>query len=341
MEKRLRELNLPGLKSREEMLEIMQRNVYGILPPRPDRVAFEAKAYDPDFCAGKASHTSLDAVCTLGEREFSFPFQAVLPTDGRKHPFFVHINFRSDNPDRYQPTEELVDNGFAVLSFDYNDVTRDDGDFTHGLAGVLYPGGRRSPDGPGKIAMWAWAAMRVMDYAQTRGDVLDLDCAVVCGHSRLGKTALLAAAADTRFAFAYSNESGCSGAAITRGKRGERVRNICTMFPYWFCENYRNFKDREEEMPFDQHYLVAAVAPRRVLIGSAADDIWADPQAEQLCCMVASPAFRKGFAGPDRTAEPGEAFFDGDIGYHLRGGTHFFSREDWNKLIRFVNRHCG
>lgn len=341
MQKRLRELNLPELKTREEMLSIMLENVYGALPPKPDRICFETREYDPDFCAGKASRTRLEVVCTLGDKEFSFPFQAVLPTGGGKYPFFVHINFRQDNPDRYQPTEEIIDNGFAVLSFDYNDVTKDDGDFSHGLAGVLYPEGRRQPADPGKIAMWAWAAMRVMDYAVTRSDVLDLDCAIVCGHSRLGKTALLAAAVDTRFAFAYANESGCSGSAITRGKRGERVRNICTAFPYWFCDNYRQYMDRKEEMPFDQHYLVAAIAPRKVLIGSAVEDIWADPEAEQLCCLAASPAFPNGFVCPDAMAQPGETFFAGDIGYHLRSGTHFFSREDWNKLIRFVNLHRG
>lgn len=339
MQKRLRELNLPELKTREEMLAVMQQEVYGILPPQPDRIRFEIKEYNPNFCAGKASHSYIAAVCAIGNREFSFPFQAVLPTDGKKHPFFIHINFRPDNPDRYQPTEEIIDNGFAVLSFDYNDVTKDDEDFTNGLAGVLYPDGKRRPTDPGKIAMWAWAAMRVMDYAESMPDILDLSCAIVCGHSRLGKTALLAAAVDTRFAFAYSNESGCSGAAITRGKQGERVRNICTVFPYWFCENYRQYMDREEEMPFDQHYLVASIAPRKVLIGSAREDIWADPVSEQLCCFAASDAFEQGFHCPDRPAEPGEMFFEGDIGYHLRAGTHFFSRFDWNRLIAFVNHH--
>ena len=339
MQNRLRELNLPELKTREEMLAVMQREVYGILPPAPDRVRFAVMEHNPNFCAGKASHSRIAAVCTVGNQEFSFPFQAVLPTDGKQHPFFIHINFRPDNPDRYQPTEEIIDNGFAVLSFDYNDVTKDDGDFSNGLAGVLYPDGKRRPTDPGKIAMWAWAAMRVMDYAESLSDVLDLSCAVVCGHSRLGKTALLAAAMDSRFAFACSNESGCSGAAITRGKQGERVRNICTVFPYWFCENYWQYMDREEEMPFDQHYLVASIAPRKVLIGSAQEDIWADPMAEQLCCFAASGAFEKGFRCPDRPAEPGEMFFGGDIGYHLRAGTHFFSRFDWNRLIAFVNRH--
>ena len=282
----------------------------------------------------------MTAICSLGDKVFSFPFYATIPTDGKKHPFFVNINFSACVPDQYQPTEELIDNGFAVLSFDYRDVTSDNPDFTNGLAGVIYPDGvRKSNTGPGKIAMWAWAAQRVMDYAETLTDSLDLNCAIVCGHSRLGKTALLAAATDERFAFAYSNDSGCSGAAITRNKEGETVAEICNRFPYWFCENYKKYMDNEENMPFDQHFLVASIAPRKVLVGSASDDIWADPFSEQLCCFAASAAFEKGFVCPDRKADLCEEFLAGDIGYHLRKGSHYFSREDWSKLIKFVNLH--
>lgn len=339
----LKERGIPKLLSREEMLRIMLTNVYGVMPQKPDDIKFEvSKNHMPRFCAGKAVCDKVTAVCTLGDKRFSFPFYATLPTDTGKHPFFVHINFSADVPDKYQPTEELVDSGFAVLSFNYKDVTSDDGDFSVGLAGVLYPGGERNGDtAPGKIAMWAWAAQRVLDFAQTLPDKLDLSCAVVCGHSRLGKTALLAAATDERFTFAYSNDSGCSGAAIARGGQGESVRAICDRFPYWFCEKYKQYAGREDEMPFDQHYLVASIAPRRVLIGSASEDAWADPVSEQLCCFAASSAFESGFSCPDRAAEIGEEFFEGDIGYHLRRGLHYFSREDWNKLIKFVNIHSA
>ncbi len=280
----------------------------------------------------------ITAHCLLNGKGFAFPFHAILPTQGENHPFFVHINFRSDIPDRHQPTEELVDNGFAVLTFNYENVTTDNEDMTNGLAGVLYPDGKRKPTDPGKIAMWSWAAQRVMDYAQTL-ECLDMERAVVCGHSRLGKTALLTGATDLRFPFVYSNNSGCSGAAITRQKQGETHQKICTRFPYWFCENYWQYKGEEERMPFDQHYLVAAIAPRKVCIGSATEDLWADPVSEQLCCLAASPAFEKGVSCPDRLANTGEAFFDGDIGYHLRKGLHYFSREDWQQLIRFVRQH--
>lgn len=336
----LKKRNLPALLPREEMLSIVQREVYGKLPQMPENLSFLAEENIlKNLFAGKAVCHRITASGELQGRKFSFPFYATLPTDGARHPFFIHINFRDSIPDRYMPSEELIDEGFAVLSLCYEDVTKDDGDFTDGLAGVLYPDGKRKAEDPGKIALWAWAAQRVMDWAEMHSEILDLSCAVVCGHSRLGKTALLAGATDERFAYAYSNNSGCSGAAITRGKEGERISDICKRFPYWFCENYQNYMDREAKMPFDQHFLVASIAPRRVLIGSASEDLWADPLAEELCCLAASPAFEKGFIYEDRKAEIGEAFLEGDIGYHLRRGLHSFSRDDWHRLIEFIRRH--
>lgn len=335
----LKQRKLPELKSRDEMLQILQQEVYGYLPAVPERLSFSVERLKKPNFAGKGTVDRVTANCVLpGGKEFSFPFFAILPTKGEKRPFFVHIKFTGNLPDGGQPTEELVDNGFAVLTFDYRDVTSDDEDMTNGFAGVLYPDGKRQPSDPGKIAMWAWAAQRVMDYAQTL-DCLDQSRAVVCGHSRLGKTALLAGATDPRFPFVYSNDSGCSGAAISREKVGESVTRICTRFPYWFCEQYWIYKNRESEMPFDQHYLVASIAPRKVLIGSATEDEWADPVSEQLCCFAAAPAFPNGFVCPDRQAVAGEDFFGGDIGYHLREGSHYFSRQDWHKLIKFVNMY--
>lgn len=338
----LLERDLPALQSRDAMLRILQNEIYGMMPEAPESISFAVEEdVIPRFCAGKAQLNHVTATCVLRGKTFSFPFSAVLPSDGEKHPFFIHINFRDSVPDRYMPTEELVDNGFAVLSFCHNDVTRDNDDFTDGLAGILFPDGKRKANDPGKIALWAWAAQRVMDWAQTQGDRLDLSCATVCGHSRLGKTALLTGATDTRFSCAYSNDSGCSGAALARGTRGETVRDICMRFPFWFCENYLQYVDHESAMPFDQHYLIACLAPRRVAVGSAAEDYWADPISEQLACLSASPAFARGFECPDRPAETGETFFGGDVGYHMRAGRHYFSREDWQKLIRFIRQATG
>ena len=338
----LNERKLPALRSREEMLEIMQKEVYGFIPPKPDRLEWTVKNnYIGHFCAGKASIQYVEMTAFWGEKSFKFPFMVVIPNTKGPHPFFIHINFRSNVPDRYMPTEEIVDRGFACLSFCYEDITKDNADFGSGLAGVLYENGERGSRDAGKIAMWAWAAQRVMDYAE-KEERLDKSCAIVCGHSRLGKTALLCGATDERFQFAYSNNSGCSGASITRGKSGEKVADITQMFPYWFTESYKQYANRESEMPFDQHFMIASVAPRYAYVASASEDLWAAPDSEMLSCVAASEAYEKmgltGFVCEDRLPEIGDTYHDGNIGFHCRAGLHYFSREDWNKLIDFINK---
>ena len=338
--KMINERNLPELLSKEEMIDILQREEYGYLPPKPEKITFTVEEdVIPKFCAGNAVCNKVTANCVISGKAFSFPFYATLPTEKGKYPFFIHINFRPDNPDRYMPTEEIIDNGFAVFSLFYEDVTSDDGDFTDGLAGVLLPDGVRNATDPGKIAMWAWAAQRVMDYAETLSDILDLGCATVCGHSRLGKTALFTAMTDERFAFSYSNNSGCSGDALARGTNGERVADICKNFPFWFCENYKEYCNNEENMPFDQHYLLASIAPRNVLVGSAAEDAWADPVSQFLCCVAAGKAFEKEFSCENRLPKIDDKYLQGDLGFHMRKGKHYFSRKDWQRLIEFINIH--
>lgn len=336
----LKERQIPPLRSREEMLDILQKEVYGYLPPKPDTLTWVIQDnFIPNFCAGKVTSQRIELTAARDGRSFTFPFVAVIPKGEGPYPFFIHINFRPHVPDQYMPTEEITDNGFAILSFCYNDVTADNNDFTDGLAGVLYEGRSRGPGEAGKIAMWAWAAQRVLDYAEQEPR-LDKSSVTVCGHSRLGKTALLCGATDSRFTFTYSNNSGCSGAALSRGKSGETVELITRAFPHWFCTNYGQYADREHEMPFDQHYLLASVAPRYAYVASAEEDTWADPNSEMLSCVAASPAYGalglEGLICEDRLPKAGDRWHAGTVGYHLRLGEHYFGREDWNTVMDFI-----
>ena len=330
--------NLPALTDRNAMLDLLQHEEYGYLPPLPDTLEWTEEESAP-VCDGAATLTKLTMRGTVCGRPFSFPFYRAMPDKGSNLPFFVFINFRDDIPDQYYPLNAVMQQGYAVLSLCYKDVTSDDNDFTNGVAGALYPDGQRGTTDAGKIAIWAWAIHRVMDYAQTLSR-LNPHHGTVCGHSRLGKTALFAAATDPRFAIAYSNDSGCSGAAISRNKVGETIADITRRFPYWFCPNYWAYANREAETPFEQHMLIAAIAPRPVLVGSASEDEWADPASEFLACAAASPAWEKlglpGFITPDTLPAIGDCRFEGSIGYHLREGKHFFSEEDWQRLMRFV-----
>lgn len=323
---------------KSEIVDLLLREEYGYLPEAPNSVHAELVTRDKGFCAGKADLEVYNLVCECSFGRFSFPIRVVIPKKNRPVPAFVHINFRPDVPDKYQPTEEIIDAGYAVLSFCYKEVTSDDGDFTDCLAGFVYPDGKRAPDSCGKLGLWAWAAMRVLDYALTL-DSIDPSRISVTGHSRLGKTALLAGMLDERFYCVFSNDSGCSGASIARNNDGETVKKIVDRFPYWFCENYYKYSDNEDSMPFDQHFLVAANYPHRVYVASAEEDAWACPKNEFLSCTLASDFYKKhggkGFHA-DAMPECGKPITGGDIGYHIRKGSHYQSREDWNYYIKFL-----
>ena len=329
-------------KRRSEILELLSREVYGFSPAPPEKVTCSLLWRNQNAFAGKAVYSMIQIKFNTPKGEFSFPVNLIVPKSLQPVPLFLHIAFRPDIPDSYYPVEEIIDGGFATASFCYNDITMDaDDGFTSGIA-AMYTGTERKPDEWGKISMWAWAAQRVMDCLQTL-DEIDKKRIAVVGHSRLGKTALWCAAQDERFFMGISNESGCSGAAITRGKRGERVKEITDQFPYWFCENYKKYAGNEENMPFDQHFLLAAVAPRYVYVSSAEEDEWADPESEFLSCFAVKDVYQlfglRGLVTPDKMPKPGTVLHEGKVGYHLRRGTHFFSRYDWQRFMEFVKAH--
>lgn len=340
----LKERNIPALmrsadgravtkenfeERRLEMVEILRKEIYGKEPPAPARVTRTVRSRKEKDYAGKGDVYESTVTFDTDKGEFSFPVTEVAPSGKKNCPLFIMLNFRPDVPDRYLPVEQILDSGCAVISIYYNDVTEDKDDgFTSGLA-AMYD---RSVYDWGKIAMWAWSASRVMDCVSQLGYADEARVAVV-GHSRLGKTALVCASRDTRFYAACSNDSGCSGDAITRGKVGEHISDITERFPMWFCEKYKTYAERTDELPFDQHFLVASIAPRKVMLGAALEDTWADPDSQYLSACAASEAWEtlglKGFVHPDRLPIPGDNLSEGELGYHLRSGTHFFSCDDW------------
>ena len=330
---------------REQYKEILCREEYGMPVPAPESLSFEeGPVMDNEFAAGYGIRYTVIAHTKVAGKEFSFPFHVMLPTTGKApYPFFVHNDFDPGEPTRFCPIEELLQQGVAVLRVHYKDITTDDDDFSNGLAGCLYPEGdafNRAPDSPGKIQMWAWGSMRVMDYAMTL-PLLDHKNGAVIGHSRLGKTALVTGMLDERFRYVISNNSGCSGDAITRGKSGEQIYHILSAHR-WFCPNYKKYSKKHGDLPFDQHMLLATIAPRVLIVGAAQMDVWADPNSQYLSIAAAAPVWEKLGAGSfphaDRLPEIGDRFGDDNLYYHLRFGQHFLSRIDWNIYIDIIKK---
>lgn len=327
-----------GIFDREKAKNLLWKYEYGTPLPAPDAVTVqEREEKDVRFCAGKAVLEKLTVNVTVGSKTEGFPVTAFYPADGKKHPTVVFLNFRPDVPDRYLPAEELIDKGFAVVSVPYLDVSSDDNDFSSGIAS-LFDIDRSNPHAPGKIMLWAYSASRVADILEGScfADTSDLS---VAGHSRLGKTALVAGALDSRFRYIYSNDSGCSGAALFRGKKGEKISDITKNFPFWFCPGFREFADNENALPFDQHFLLALCADRFLYIASAEQDSWADPEAELKACIEASSAAKaQGMSGLCESEIKPTPFatHSGSIGYHIRQGCHYIGREDWNLFTDFI-----
>ncbi len=325
-------------KRREEMLKILSENLYGITPAFNGDVVGTVFKTETECCSGHAvlEHINISFEGELGR--CIFPIAFYVPNDGKKHPLFIMLNFTGDLYYRFFPPEEIIDNGFALAVINYSQVTSD----SHALDGIATCYSRRN-DGTdwGKIGMWAFAASRTLDYMLTRKEV-DPDRVAVAGHSRLGKTALWCAAQDPRFHLACSNDSGCFGASFTRvpSERRETPAKITTSFPYWFCKNAAMQAGEPDKLPFDQHFLLACIAPRYVVVGSASRDYWACPMGEQTSCIQASPAWellgKPGFLGKEEPYGPGESNQEGYIGYHMRHGVHFFGRADWQFYMDFL-----
>lgn len=363
---------------RREVLELFCTHVYGRSPARPEAVRYETFDRDEQALEGKAIRKQVTLFLGGGQSEPSMDLLVYLP---RKQagpvPVFLILNFsgnhavapdpairlstrwmrptypgvidnrateasRGSSQDRY-PIAQILARGYGFATVYCGDIDPDfDDGFKNGVHGAFDPsnGAERPADAWGTISAWAWGLSRVLDYFETDADV-DARRVAVLGHSRLGKTALWAGAQDERFAVVISNNSGCGGAALSRRCYGETVGRINTAFPHWFCANFKQYNQRENDLPVDQHMLVALVAPRPVYIASAEEDRWADPRGEFLAALHADPVYRLlGTEGlPVREMPALERPVTGTIGYHIRPGKHNLTEYDWQRYMDFADKH--
>jgi pimeloyl-ACP methyl ester carboxylesterase len=336
---------------RPEILELFRTHVYGRAPVgRPASLKFETTT-TPAMMDGAATRRQVVISYEGRGGKGAINLTLFVPAKATKPvPCFVLICNRGRqniDPTRavkseFWPAEQIVARGYAAAAFQVNDVAPDRKDsFTQGAHGIFDPPGPRAADAWGTIAAWSWGASRVMDYLQT-DNAIDAQRVAVVGHSRGGKAALWAGAEDERFSLVISNDSGNSGAAISRGKRGEKIKDINKTFPHWFAQNYKRYDERENELPLDQHMLVALMAPRLVYIASASADEWADPAAEFLSGVAATPVYQlfglKGLTATE-VPKPESPLHEGYIGHHIRKGNHNLTAYDWNLFMDFADKH--
>jgi hypothetical protein len=255
--------------------------------------------------------------------------------------------------------DQVVARGYAVATFYNGDIEPDQPNATTGLRAYAANGGMRdalkSPRKDWKcpacearyekgdydwstLGAWAWGLQRAVDYL-AKDPEIDRKRIIVFGHSRNGKTALLAGAFDDRIALILCHQAGCGGSAPNRGKVGETVKQINDRFPHWFNAQFKKYNDAPDTLPFDQHELIALCAPRPVLLSNATDDTWANPEGQFAMLQVVNSLYRwlcgEGLSAT-RLPEPGRLIAS-RLGYFIRPGKHSTTCEDWTAFLDFAD----
>ena len=305
-------------KRRQEIKRMILYYQYGHMPPAPGNVTAEELSSKP-IADGAAIEKRI--LLSMGpDKKVKVNVSMIIPRG--EGPFPVILK-NDSGLGRVPIVEEIVKRGYIVAEYLRTDLDPDRNNVV-GEAQAAYPEYDWAT-----LAVWAWGGMRVIDYLLTL-DVVEKDKIAFTGHSRGGKTALLAGALDERIALVAPNGSGCGGAGCYRiqGERSETLAQITDpeRFSYWFHPRFRSFAGKETWLPFDQHFLKALVAPRALLSTDALGDLWANPLGTQHTFLAAQPVFD--FLGVgDRN------------GMHFREGGHAQNEEDWRALLDFADKH--
>lgn len=309
-------------KDRDRVLAFFAENVYGVRPDfsgfrREEGVEKEEAIAEP---ASRRISVRINTPTPLGVTNFTAT--VYVPEGDGPFPVFVMPGFPTpireflkahEGTEPRWPVDLILSYRCATMTFVLDDVLKDD---EHVLDGI-----ERAPNEWGAISTWALAASRCADWLETQ-PWADKGKFAVVGLSRLGKAALWAGATDTRFAMVCPTCSGLFGARMaTRNLEGETIERITRVFPHWFAPQCRDkWAGKDYELPFDQHWLLAAVAPRMLCVGSAWEDYWACPPGEMASFFLARQAWE------DKS----------NCDYHVRQGKHGLTPEDWKVYLDFA-----
>ncbi|MDD4891515.1 MAG: hypothetical protein PHU85_16475 [Phycisphaerae bacterium] len=314
-------------RRRTELLELLQEFEYGHMPPpAPVEGELLMRNFAGEYKARQFQYRlSVGHSQPGGQRPVSFILDVFVPEGpGIEGPFPVVVDGDACWPILSgEIAREVVGRGYALAWFNRLEVATDNKATgrQHGIFD-LYPGGDY-----GTLAAWAWAYSRAIDFLLTLPFVR-ADQIIATGASRGGKTALLAGALDERIALTAPNDSGCCGAGCFRflGPQSETLQEMIDHAGFWLSPRLREFLGREHELPFDQHALKAAVAPRLLVTTEALGDLYANGPGTWLTHAAAREAYR--FLGVEDR-----------IGIVYREGRHAHLLADWQALLDFADLH--
>lgn len=253
--------------------------------------------------------------------------------------------FQGTGPDWRQ---QLLARGWGYAILIPTSIQADNGEgLTAGVIGLTNKGQPRSrPDEWGALRAWAWGASRAMDYFET-DKAVDSRQVGIEGLSRYGKATLLAMAYEPRFAIAFVGSSGAGGAKIWRRNFGEQVENLASASEYhWMAPNFLKYAGplTVNDLPVDQHELIALCAPRPVFVSSGSQQVeggWVDAKGMFLGVVNAGPVYRllgRKDLGTGEFPPLETALIDGDVAFRQHSGGHT-TGPNWPTFLTFASRY--
>lgn len=361
-------------KRRPEILQLFASEMYGETPSEHIAVNYNLISENKTALNGKATSKQVRFTFSNNGKEIEAILLLFIPNNlEEKVPVFVTNNFKGNHstsldstimyppnfhlvkvpnhPDWERgiqknrwPFEKIVESGYAVATMCYHDIFPDKPELKeYSIVSLFsdYDPESKATDEWQAIGAWAWGFSRIVDYVIAEEKKIDSQKIAIMGHSRQGKAALWAGAQDQRFKVVILNNSGAGGAALSKRIHGETVAQVSSIQPPWFCPAFNVYRDNESALPFDQHQLIALMAPRKTYVASAEEDDWADPFGEFLSAYHAAPIYDLyGLKGLETDTMPGiHQPIMHDIGYHIRSGKHNVTDYDWECFINFANLH--
>ena len=150
---------------------------------------------------------------------------------------------------------------------------------------------------------------------------------------------LIAGAFDERFPVVVPVQTGGGGVPLAKRNFGETVGTEVVSFHHWYCRAYDKYADNTDAMPFDQHLLLACIAPRALLV-EGFDQPWFDTKGEFLSVQAASPVWKflgcKGLPAVDWPDDYDTSAIGPRLGYVRRPNNHGISAVDWTWMLDFA-----
>jgi hypothetical protein len=343
---------------RAELIRLYETEIFGRVPASAPKVTWETAGTDPKAREGAAILKRL--IGRIGDQPDGPRMNVNLYTPSSAKgpvPIILIVNFAGNSTGAPGTARgatgagtdppvasEIIARGWGYATLGYQDIQPDRANtFNQGVIGVALGPGQTSPapDEWGSISAWAWGVSRIIDYFETDPSV-DATQIALQGFSRIGKTALWAAAKDERIKVVFSACAGEMGSALSRRDFGETVDDMAQNFPWQFAGNFQKYVGRWNEMPVDAHMLIALSAPRAVFLTGGTKDQWADPKGEFLAAVAAGPVYKllgKKDLGVTEFPAAETSITTGELGWAYHTGPHQVTPAEWRTFVEFVAKY--